>query len=261
MFRRLAVMFACTFPLAALADIRPGDPALTGQGIEQKQDQMQSGYKGETRVMTLTLINAQGQESVRKLSFQGVEEADRREKTVIHFEFPPDVKGTALLTHERGAEDDDQWLYLPAIKRTKRIASSNKSGSFMGSEFAYEDMVVRQLDKYSFRYLGDETVDGKDCYVIEQTPKNASSGYSKMIRWRMKDSLQELRTDYYDRKGELLKQRAMSGHHLVDGFWRAARISVKNVQTSKASTLSFDDVKLKVDLPAHRFTVQQFDAS
>ena len=97
--------------------------------------------------------------------------------------------------------------------------------------------------------------------MIERTPKNTTSGYSKAIRWRMKDNLQELRTDYYDRKGDLLKQRFMSGHHLVEGFWRVSKITVKNVQTSKSSTLTFDDVKLKLDLPVHRFTVQQFDAS
>src|SRR6185369_729676 len=123
------------------------------------------------------------------------------------------------------------------------------------------DMTVRQLDKYTFRYLGDEAIDGKDCYVIELVPKSGTSGYSKAIRWRMKDNLQEVRTDYYDRKGDLLKRRITTGHHLVDGFWRATNISVKNVQTNKASTLTFDAVRLKVDLPSHRFTVQQFDAS
>src|SRR4029450_5964660 len=114
MFCRSTLIIACCVSFSALADIRPGDSSLTGYDIEQKQDQMQTGYKGETREMTLTLINAQGQESGRKLAFEGSEQRERREKTLIHFEYPPDVKGTALLTHERGAEDDDQWLYLPS---------------------------------------------------------------------------------------------------------------------------------------------------
>jgi len=258
MLRKLMVVASFSFPLIALAEIRPGDPALDGLAIEERQDQMQSGYKGETRFMTMILINAQGQESVRKLLFAGREDMNRREKTVVHFDFPPDVKGTALLTHEHGEQDDDQWLYLPSLKRVKRIASSNQSGSFMGSEFAYEDLVVRQIEKYTFRYLGDEVIDGQDCYVIERTPKNRNSGYSKVVRWRMKSNLQELRTDYYDRKGELLKQRFMTGHRLIDGFWRVSKMTVKNVQTNKASVLTFDDVKLKLDLPEHKFTVQEF---
>ena len=261
MLHKLAVMMACTLPLGALAQVRPGEASLDGLAIEQKQDRMQSGYKGETRLMTLTLINAQGQESVRRLLFEGREHDERRDQTVIRFDFPPDLKGTALLTHEHGDQDDDQWLYLSSLKRVKRIASSNQSGSFMGSEFAYEDLVVRQIEKYTYRYLGDEVVDGKDCYVIESIPKDSNSGYSKVIRWRMKSNLQELRTDYYDRKGDVLKKRVMEGHRLIDGFWRVSKITVKNVQTNKASVLTFDKVKLKLDLPEHRFAVQAFGSS
>jgi len=200
-------------------------------------------------------------QSVRKLTFAGFEGRDRQEKTRVTFTYPPDMKGSSLLTHEHGQEDDDQWLFLPEIKRVKRIASANQSGSFMGSEFAYEDLVVRQLDKYTFNYLGDETVDGKDCYVIERIPRNKNSGYSKVVRWRMKDNLQELKSSYYDRKGDLLKERLMEGHHLVDGFWRVRQITVTNVQTNKKSMLAFDNVKLKLNLPEREFSVQEFNAA
>lgn len=260
----LKTVLAAALTLAAMsanAAMRPADPKLTGEEIERRQDKMQSGYVGETRDMTLTLFNADGKQTVRKLTFEGFEGPDRRDKTIMRFSYPADMKGAAVLTHEHGSNDDDQWLYLPAVKRVKRIASSNQSGSFMGSEFAYEDLVVRQFDKYTFKYVGDEVIDGKDCYVIERVPKNKSSGYAKVIRWRMKDNLQELRTDYYDRKGELLKQRKMEGHHLVDGFWRVTRITVSNVQTSKKSTISFDALKVKVPLVEQRFSVQEFNAA
>lgn len=243
------------------AELRTADPALNGYDIEVKQDQMQSNYVGEVRQMTLTLINAQGKESVRKLVFEGFEGLSRRDKTKVTFTYPADMKGAALLTHENGEGDDDQWLYLPAVKRTKRIASSNQSGSFMGSEFSYEDLVVRQLDKYNFRYIGDETIEGKDCFVVERIPKNKKSGYSRVVRWRMKDNLQELRTDYYDRKGDLLKTRMMHGHHLVDGFWRVQKIEVANAQTNKKSTLTFDEVKLKVQIPEDHFSTQSLDSA
>lgn len=245
----------------AHAELRPADPALNGYDLEVKQDHMQSKYIGEIREMTLTLINAQGKESVRKLVFEGFEGIARHDKTRVTFTYPADMKGATLLTHENGEGDDDQWLYLPAVKRTKRIASSNQSGSFMGSEFSYEDLVVRQLDKYNFRYLGDETIEGKDCYVVERIPKNKKSGYSRVVRWRMKDNLQELRTDYYDRKGELLKRRMMFGHHLIDGYWRVTKIEVSNFQTNKKSRLTFDDVKLKLQLPEEHFSTQALDAA
>lgn len=257
-----AVLFAqlAIAPFVADAAMRSPTPGMTGDEIERRQDKMQSGYVGETRDMTLTLINAQGAQSVRKLAFNGFEGTTRHDKTLLVFSYPADMKGTMLLTHEQADKDDDQWLYLPAVKRVKRIASANQSGSFMGSEFAYEDLIVRQIDKYTFRYIGDEVIDGKDCYVIERIPKNKNSGYSRVVRWRMKDNLQELRTDYYDRKGELLKRRMMEGHRLIDGFWRVRKISVVNVQTNKKSTITFDDVKLKVALPEQKFSVQQLGA-
>lgn len=248
-------------PLLAHAALRPADAATNGDEIEIRQDRMQNGYIGETRSMTLTLGNAQGEESVRKVLFEGFEGSARNDKTVLRFTYPADLKGTSLLTHEQGGQDDDQWLYLPSIKRVKRIASSNQSGSFMGSEFAYEDLVARQIDKYTSRYLGDEEIDGKDCYVIERTPKNKNSGYSRLVRWRMKSNLQELKTDYYDRKGDLLKQRKMEGYQQIDGFWRVKKITVKNVQTNKYSSLIFEDVKLKLKLPEHKFSVQEFNAA
>jgi hypothetical protein len=155
-FRRfllsLSGILLLQYSMLVNADIRPPTPGVEALDIERKADEIQAGYVGEFRKMTLTLINAEGEESKRKLDFWGHEEPDRHDKTLVRFSFPPDIKDTALLTYEKGAEDDDQWLYLPALKRAKRIASSNKSGSFMGSEFAYEDLVIRQFEKYNWRF-------------------------------------------------------------------------------------------------------------
>lgn len=256
----LLVMAGMLTSASVRAELRPPSPGIEALDIERKADEMQAGYVGETRKMTLTLINADGQESQRKLDFWGFEEPDRHDKTIVKFTYPPDIKGTALLTYEKGVEDDDQWLYLPSLKRAKRIASSNKSGSFVGSEFAYEDLVVRQFEKYNFKYIGDDTVNGKDCYVMERTPKNQTSGYSKVLRWRYKDNLQEAKSEYYDRKGELLKERFMDGHHQIEGFWRSTKITVKNVQTGKGSVLSFDDIKLKVPQDESQFSVRALES-
>jgi hypothetical protein len=257
----LASVLAATVATASAGSLTPPESSLTGEEIEIRQDKMQSGYGAETRELTMTLVNAQGEQSQRKLRFEGFEGADQRDRTILRFNYPADVKGTALLTHEQGAGDDDQWLFLPAVQRVKRIASSNQSGSFVGSEFAYEDLVVGQLDKYTYRYVGDETIDGQACYVIEYVPKNKKSGYSKLTRWRIKDNLQELRTDFYDRKGELLKQRFIEGHRQVNGFWRVGKVTVKNVQTNKSSVLAFDQINIKVVLPESRFNVQEFMAA
>jgi hypothetical protein len=254
---------ALLLSLAPATAVGPADTAadqVKAREIEVQADALQKDYKAERRQMTLTLISAQGQQSVRKVTYESLEGADRQDKTLISFVYPPDMKGVSLLTYEHTVGDDDQWLYLPSLQRVKRIASSNKSGSFMGSEFAYEDLVVRQLENFDYRYLREEVVDGKRCHVIERLPRDKNSGYSKIIRWRLADSLQELKSEYYDRKGELLKVRIMEGHHQVAGIWRVNRITVTNVQTNKKSVLSFDEIAIKIDIPAGKFQVQSLES-
>jgi hypothetical protein len=245
-------------PAVRSADRSPEQ--VKAREIEVQADALQKDYKAERRQMTLTLINAQGQQSVRKVIYESLEGKDRQDKTLISFAYPPDLKGTSLLTYEHTVGDDDQWLYLPTLQRVKRIASSNKSGSFMGSEFAYEDLVARQLEKFDYRYLREEQVDARRCHVIERIPRDKNSGYSKIVQWRLADNLQELKSEYYDRKGELLKYRLMDGHHQVAGIWRANKITVTNVQTSKKSVLSFDEIAIKIDLPAGKFQVQSLES-
>jgi hypothetical protein len=247
-------------PVALAWSDEPSPEQAKAREIEVQADALQKDYKAERRLMTLTLINAQEQQSVRKLVYESLETRNREDKTLISFVHPPDLKGVVLLTHEHTFGDDDQWLYLPTLQRVKRIASSNKSGAFMGSEFAYEDLVVRQLEKFDYRYLREDVFEGKRCHVIERIPRDKNSGYSKIVRWRLQDNLQEIKSEFYDRKGDLLKVRVMEGHHLLDGIWRVKKITVTNVQTNKKSVLTFDEIAIKIDLPASKFQVQSLES-
>lgn len=252
----LLVGFLCLVTMqAATAEMSVQELQKKGYALEQKAENTLLGYGGETRSLTLTLINAHGQESVRKLEYEAMEGDDGNDKTLLRFLYPSDTKGTTLLTHEKKDADDDQWLYLPALRRVKRIATSNQSGSFMGSEFAYEDIVVRQLDRFTYKYLGEEEIEGTPLYVVEGVPKSEDSGYSKIIRWRYKDNLQEYKTEFYDKKGQLYKKRVMSNYKKVDGFWRAEKITVTNVQTNKASVIEYRDNKVRLSLPEKNFRV------
>jgi len=104
-------------------------------------------------------------------------------KSLTIFDMPADVKGTALLTFSHKTGNDDQWLYLPALKRVKRISSSNKSGPFMGSEFAYEDISSEEVEKYTYRYIRDEDFDGQATFVVERYPVDKKSGYTRQVVW------------------------------------------------------------------------------
>ena len=141
-----------------------------GLQIAQEADRRDEGFGDHEQTLVMILRNRHGQETTREIRGKSLEVADDGDKSMVIFDSPKDVEGTALLTHSHKSGDDDQWLYLPALKRVKRIASNNKSGPFMGSEFAYEDLSSQEVEKYTYKYLKDEVLDGQDMFVIERYP-------------------------------------------------------------------------------------------
>jgi len=155
--KRLTPKLLLTGLLAALPALAPAEtPEEKGLAIAQEAERRDLGWESSEATMEMILRNRHGQESTREMRSRSLEVADDGDKSLIIFDHPRDVRGTALLTFSHKTGDDDQWLYLPALKRVKRIASSNKSGPFMGSEFAYEDISSQEVEKYTYKYLRDE---------------------------------------------------------------------------------------------------------
>jgi hypothetical protein len=222
--------------------------ALTNLEIANKADKVTDGFESSISKTQMTLINANGQKSVRDLLMKTLE-GEKGDKTISTFLSPADVKGTKVLGWEHIDRDDDQWLYLPALKRVKRIASRNKSGSFMGSEFSYEDIGNQNPRKYSFE--GEPEVvmlDGLECYKGVRIPKDKNSGYTKQITWVDTKDFLIRKIDYYDRKGELLKTATFSEYKKVDGVWRVGKIDMKNHQNDKETILVWKEDKIKAGL-------------
>jgi hypothetical protein len=239
--------------LAAPSAARAETPEEKGLRLATEMDKAHEGFVSETATMTMELINAHGDRTERKMRLEIAEGLDDGDKSKSTFEWPPDVKGTKMLTWTHKKGDDDQWLFLPAVKRVKRISSNNRSGSFMGSEFAYEDLNSQEVPKYTYRYLAEETVEGRACYKIERFPVDKNSGYKRQVVWSDKEYKQPIRIDYYDRKDELLKISIFSGHKKFGTFWRIGKIDVKNVQTKKRSILTWGDRELGKKLDAATF--------
>jgi hypothetical protein len=153
-------------------------PEEKGHAIYQEAEARDAGWGSNSADLKMVLMNKHGQSSTRELSMQTLEntEAGLGDKSLTLFSSPRDVDGTAFLSHTKITEPDDQWLYLPALKRVKRISSSNKSGPFMGSEFAFEDLSSQEVDKYTYKYLNDESTEGQDCFVVERYPVYTNSG-------------------------------------------------------------------------------------
>jgi hypothetical protein len=232
----------------------PVDPEARGLEIAREADRRDTGFGAQTAVLEMILRNRHGEESTREMRVNTLEVDDDGDKSLVVFDHPGDVAGTALLSFTHRMGPDDQWLYLPALRRVKRIASNNKAGPFMGSEFAYEDVVSQEVDKYTYRFLGDEMLDGEAAYVVERVPVDRNSGYSRQVVWWDAAEYRVRKVDYYDRKGALLKTLTMSEYERhLSSFWRAGRMDMVNHQTGKSTVLLWTDYALGVRLSERDF--------
>jgi len=238
-------------PLATAAE----KPEEKGLAIAREADRRDSGFGDYTAKMKMVLRNRQGQESSRQIRIRALEVEGDGDQSLFIFDTPRDVKGTAFLTYSHKTGDDEQWLYLPALKRVKRISSRNKSGSFMGSEFAYEDIASQEVEKYTYKWLRDESYDGMECFVSERFPVDKKhSGYSRQVTWMDKEEYRPLKVEYYDRKNDLLKTLTIAGYRQFLGqFWRAGEMYMVNHQSGKSTILSWSDYQFRVGLTADDF--------
>lgn len=242
--------------LSLVAFKNPITPEEKGLEIAQSADLADQGFESQAVNLTMTLTNRNGQTSTRYLSNKTLEQTADGDKSLIVFKSPKDVLGTAILTYTHKTGSDDQWLYLPSIKRVKRISSSNKSGPFMGSEFAYEDLSSQEVEKYTYRFLGEEQQSGENTLLVERKPVDTKSGYTRQLVWYNKDKGYRLeKVEFYDRKNVKLKTLTYSGYKLYKNkYWRAAKFNMVNHQTGKTTLLEFDDYEFGIGLTENDFT-------
>jgi len=251
------VLFAAgATALADDPDARGDTPeAQKGYDISARADRTDNGF-GDSRVEArMVLTNRAGQQTVREFSFQTLEKEDESvgDKSLVVFDSPRDVEGTALLSHAKILDADDQWLFLPALKRVKRISSRNKSGAFVGSEFAFEDFTISELNKFIYSYVGEEDVDGLMMDVVERFPRYENSGYTKQKSWVDQDIFQVRKVEFYDRKEALLKTLTLSDYREYDGVWRAHSLKMINAQNGKETELVYGDFTFKSGLDENDF--------
>ena len=229
-------------------------PEEKGLAIAQEMDRRDRGWQDQRANLVMTLRNRQGQESRRELRINTLEVDGDGDKSLTIFDSPRDVKGTAFLSFTHATKPDDQWLYLPALKRVKRISSRNKSGSFMGSEFAYEDLSSQEVAKYRYKWLRDEDLDGKKTMVVEYYPEYENSGYTRQVVWIDSEIWQVVRTEYYDRKDALLKTLTIEGYRQhLDKHWRADAMHMVNNQTGKSTDIQWSDYRFGTGLGERDF--------
>lgn len=254
--KRMYAVIAAAAAFAA-AGASAETPEEAGLRIAMEADARDTGY-GDTQVtMRMVLRNRHGEESVRTFRTKSLEVAEDGDKSLSVFDEPRDVKGTALLTHTHKVGSDDQWLYLPALKRVKRISSENRSGSFMGSEFAYEDISSQEVEKYTYKYVADEPCPGAEdlsCWKVERYPVDENSGYTRQQSWIDQEEYRAWKIDFYDRKDALLKTLTFSDYRqFLDRYWRALALFMINHQTGKSTDLRLENLEFRTGLTDREF--------
>ena len=226
-----------------------------GLKIATEARERQKGFGNFTANLTMILRNKRGRESRRDLHLKVIEVEGDGDRTMFVFDRPRDVKGTAFLVHAHKTEPDDQWLYLPALKRVKRISSSKQSGSFMGSEFSYEDMGATEVEKYTHRLLRNEPCGDFECTVSERIPVGRDSGYSRQLVWLDREELRTMQIQYYDRGGAHLKTLVVEDYKkFLENYWRGGKLTMTNHLTGKGTVLQWSDYQFGTDLDLNDFT-------
>ncbi len=232
--------------------------ALSGQDVMKKYlDHFE--VADETNKATMTLVSSQGKQRRRSLTIMTKEYENDLHKILIRFTEPENIRGAGLLIVENRGRSDDEWLYLPVLKKIKKISTSERSHSFMGSEFSYEDLHPEVMSDYRYELKGSDAVDGRECYIVEATPVSArkleETGYGKRILWIRKDISFRIKVQYYDKQGKLLKTE--TDEQLLDiggGKYRMNKIVMTNERTGDKTVLDSQGRSVDSDIPDSRFT-------
>lgn len=207
---------------------------------------------------TLTIIDNKGRDRIRKTS-TALRQFGNTTKTIMKFTAPADVQGTSMLVFDYEEKGDDMWIYLPALRKTRRIISSEKGKSFMGSEFTNADMSRPNMDDFNYEILSTETYEGKECWKIETTCIDEDiedeNGYSKAISWIEKSTSLCHKIEYYDIDGELHKiQKIQKYEKQSSGQYFAFYMEKVNVQNERKSTMTIDKFQEDSTIPESAFT-------
>lgn len=229
---------------------------MTGLDIIKKSKAVDDDGKTMKSTTIMELVDKNGKKRVRRL-VRLLKKYPDGEKSLTTFLEPPDVKGTGFLvwSYDEIDKNDDQWLYLPALRKVRRISSTSKGDYFMGTEFTYDDMGgERKTEEDNHKLEGSETIDGKDCYKVISTAKDEDYMYSKRVQWIDKESFLEMKVDFYDEDEELLKIMTRKDIKKIDNIWTGMWLEMKNVQKNRATIVKFGGVQYNLPIKDSMFT-------
>ena len=241
----IIVIFLCMLSLSV--------HAITGLELMQKQNSLHE-VNTEYTLSTMTLIDRKARKRERKMVIYAKKTPEGENRSLLKFIKPRNIYNVGLLTWQHtGQSKDDQWLYLPASKRIKRIASGGKKNPFMGSDLAYEDMLAEDLTSHTYKLLGEEVVNNYNCWLVEAVPSTRKarqeSGYAKRLIWLRKDITYSVKIDFFDRRHRLIKTLVHKEIERVTGkIWRYNILSVTNIRKKTSTIIQIQKRLINTDI-------------
>lgn len=232
---------------------------LSGEDVMRKADERYTGNSSR-QLTTMELIDSRGKTRERSVVSYYKDFGDV-EKTVMVFQKPADVEGVGYLSYawNKADKDDDTWLFLPALGKSRRISGSSRNDNFMGTDFTYDDMGDRRVEEDTHVLKGEEALNGAPCWVVESTPKEKRYIYSRKVVWVNQDTLLASKVEYYDRQNQLMKVFTTSDISKIDGIWTIGTMEMHNVQTNHRTVIHFDSVEYNIDVEDSFFTVASLE--
>jgi hypothetical protein len=246
----LGSSLASAQPVPAAPKFDKSNPAKYGTALAQYAEDFDSGWLDSYAKSKMTLTDQRGDKVVRETR-QLILEGDNGDKSIVRFMSPAEIRGVAALTHEHPKGTDDSWLYLPSSRRVRRISGANRTSSFQGTEFTYEDLSSVETDDYDWKFLAEETIKvaGKShaVYKLEAKPNYKDTGYSKIIVYVNKKLWRAEQTEFFDKAGRKLKILSLSKwSHIHKRFWRPGKLEMVNQQTHKKTAIESDSLFLNM---------------
>jgi outer membrane lipoprotein-sorting protein len=254
MMRKIKISLATMLLVLASSLMLSAQTKITGLQVIQNVYDRPAGNDQEG-VLTMTLINSRGDQRVRTIK-QFIKDFGKVEKKIMFFVKPADVKNTSFMnwSYDEEGKEDDQWIYLPALKKVKRISSDSKSDYFMGSDFTYDDLGDRHPTADTHKILREEELNGEQCYVVESIPKDEDYMYSRTVTWVIKDKWIGLKKEFYDEDGEALKTLTVKSYKKIKDYWVITHSVMHNIQKDHTTDMQLNDLKIDIGIPGNKFT-------
>ena len=237
--------------------------AQSANEIAKKVHDLPNG-KTSSSTISITLIDKNGKTRGREIASYTMKDGTT-DKTVLVFKTPRDVAGISYLSYDYpdkadgSTVDSDSWIYLPAMKKVRRVSGSSKDDDFQGTDFTYDDLGNRNLSKDNFAILGEEKVNGADCWILEAKAKDSKAKISRRVSWVDKKTFVTYKGEYYDKQNRLQKTLICENIKQIKGYWTTQKMTMTNVQSNHKTVYEVNNLKYDEKINESYFTVSALE--